>query len=75
MMAEVNANYGFIMIYGRVSNGGIISCTKFGNMLKEQTLKTPKQDLLINTSYNVPYVFVANDAFAMRENVLNLIVK
>jgi len=74
LMAVVDADYKFMMvdvgINGRISDGGVISYTKFGNMLNNKTLNIPKPDLLTNTSYTLPYLFVADDAFAMSENLL-----
>lgn len=39
-------------------------------MLKDKTLNIPEPDLLTNTSYKLPYLFVADDAFTMSENLL-----
>jgi len=58
LMAVVDADYNFIMadvgLNGRISDAGVISYTKFGNMLKNKTLNIPKPDLLTNTSYELP---------------------
>ncbi|XP_022166261.1 uncharacterized protein LOC111030867, partial [Myzus persicae] len=73
-MALVDADYKFMMvdvgINGRISDGGVISYTKFGNMLNNKTLNIPKPDLLTNTNYTLPFLFVADEAFAMSENLL-----
>lgn len=74
LMAVVDADYKFMMvdvgINGRISDAGVIRYTKFGNMLYNKTLNIPKPDLLTNTSYTFLYLFVADDAFAMSENLL-----
>jgi len=74
LIAVVDADYKCMMvdvgINGRISDGGVISYTKFGNNLNNKTLNIPKPDLLTNTSYTLPYLFVADDAFAMSENLL-----
>lgn len=74
LIAVVDADYKFMMvdvgINGRISDGDVISYTKFGNMLKNKTLNIPEPDLLNNTSYKLPYLFVADDAFAMSEYLL-----
>lgn len=74
LMAVVNANYEFIMadcgINGRVSDGGVIGYTKFGEKLAEGTLGLPIMEELPNYPVKLPYVFVGDDAFALSENLM-----
>ena len=74
LMGVVNANYEFIMadvgVNGRVSDGGVISVTEFGRRLEEAALNLPEPEPIVQNGRNMPYVFVADDAFAMSENLL-----
>lgn len=74
LMAVVNANYEFIMIdvgaNGRVSDGGVFSNTKFYQKLKENKLKIPEPDYLPRSNIKLPFVFVADDAFPLSDNIL-----
>lgn len=75
LMAVVNARYEFMMvdagINGRVSDGGVISHTAFGNMMEQGDLRIPAAEPLHEEdTIDVPYFFVADDAFAMTENLL-----
>jgi len=74
-MAVVNAKYEFIMVdagmNGRVSDGGVMSHTEFGYLLEHCELQLPEPELLHEgDSIHVPYFFVADDAFAMNENLI-----
>lgn len=73
-MGVVNANDEFIMadvgVNGRVSDGGVISVTEFGRRLEEAALNLPEPEPIVHNGRNMPYVFVADDAFAMSENLL-----
>lgn len=70
-MAVVNADYEFIYVdvgcNGRVSDGGVIEYTGFYDKLKNRQLKLPPDNMNKN---NLSFVFVADDAFALHENVL-----
>ncbi|KZC06773.1 PREDICTED: putative nuclease HARBI1 [Dufourea novaeangliae] len=74
MMAVANANYEFIMvdvgINGRISDGGVIRYTKFGQALADKTLGIPEPAQLPNSQKILPFVFVGDDAFAMTENLI-----
>lgn len=73
-MAVVNADYEFIMadvgVNGRVSDGGVIAVTEFGRRLDDGALKLPAPEPIVQNGNNMPYVFVADDAFGMTENLL-----
>ncbi|KAL5010576.1 hypothetical protein ScPMuIL_012881 [Solemya velum] len=75
LMAVVNAKYEFVMVdvgvNGRVSDGGIINSIKFGRRLHDKQLNLPKPEVLVEGDIvSMPYVFVADDAFAMTKNLL-----
>lgn len=68
----VNANYEFIMvdfgINGRISDGGVIENTIFYEKLKEKKLKIPQETLIMG--HKLPYVFVGDEAFTLRQDFL-----
>lgn len=70
-MAIVNANYEFIYVNvgtnGRMSDGGVIEQTSFHEKLTKGTLNIPKP---VQNVENLNYVFVADDAFGLHENIL-----
>lgn len=74
LMAIANANYEFILCdfgtNGRISDGGVISNTKFYEKLKNGALKLPALDKLPNSEQVLPYVFVADDAFSLGVHLL-----
>ena len=74
LMAVVNANYEFIMAdigtNGRVSDGGVIDNTEFGKRLKDEKLCIPHESITANSDCVLPYVFVGDEAFALRTDFL-----
>lgn len=74
LLALVNAQCEFIMVNvgtnGRVSDGGVFANTTFSNKLKNNTLRIPEPSPLPGTNDPVPYVFVADDAFPLQENLM-----
>ena len=76
LMAVVDANYRFIYVdignYGRQSDGGIFSNSTFGASLERETLNLPlPAELLIDgKSKMLPYVFVGDEAFPLKKNLL-----
>lgn len=70
-MAIVDANFEFIYVdvgcNGRVSDGGVIDNTTFYDKLLGKALKLPSNDRTIS---KMNFVFVADDAFALHENIL-----
>ncbi|XP_067647650.1 putative nuclease HARBI1 [Eurosta solidaginis] len=74
MMAVVNANYEFLMVdvgaNGRASDAGLFSQTKFFKQRKENKLRLPKPELLPGYNEKMPFVFVADDAFPLMENIM-----
>lgn len=73
-MAVVNANLEFLMVdvgqNGRVSDGGVFSNTTFAKLLLEGNLQIPQSRVVVPGEENLPYVFVADDAFPLKENIL-----
>lgn len=74
LLAIVNANYQFIMCdfgtNGRVSDGGVLKNTKFFETLENNTLQIPRASQVTNSSRELPYVFVADDAFSLRADTM-----
>ncbi|GFS08056.1 protein ALP1-like [Elysia marginata] len=71
LIAVVNANYEFIMTdVGRVSDGGVIAVTEFGRRMELTELNLPEPKPIVQNGNKMPFVFVADDAFAMSENIL-----
>jgi hypothetical protein len=74
LMGIANANYEFIMCdfgtNGRVSDGGVIENTVFYDKLNNNTLNIPDCEYISNSSLKLPYVFVGDEAFTLRQNFL-----
>lgn len=74
LMAIANSNYEFIMVdfgmNGRVSDGGVLEYTTFFRKLKNNELKIPEASKPINSSKLLPYVFIGDEAFALRSDFL-----
>ncbi|CAH2088771.1 unnamed protein product [Euphydryas editha] len=58
LMAIVNANYEFIMVdvgtNGRVSDGGVLQNTKFGQKLRNNDLNIPRPAVVNNSTRSLP---------------------
>ncbi|KAM4019366.1 uncharacterized protein ACNLHF_000069 [Anomaloglossus baeobatrachus] len=71
MMALVNANYEFINVdvgmNGRVSDGGVLEHTMFGEHLQNGALHLPPNS---ETTGNLNFVFVGDEAFPLHANLL-----
>lgn len=74
LMAVVNANTKFIVcdfsVCGRVSDGGVIENTLFYHKLREGTLSLLKPQPPHNFQVPLPFVFVGDEAFALRSDFL-----
>lgn len=77
LMCVGAADYQIIMadagVNGRVSDGGVLQHTKFGQMLTDGTLQLPSPSSLPNTAQDgdqVPYVFLGDEAFALTKNFM-----
>ena len=54
-------------INGRISDGGVLFHSKFGELFQEEKLNFPP---LPNCSENFPFVFVGDEAFALHTNLI-----
>lgn len=74
LLAICNANYEFILCdfgtNGRVSDGGVIDETLFYTKLRNNTLRLPIPSTTRSTEKLLPYVFVGDEAFALRRDFL-----
>ncbi|XP_076056365.1 uncharacterized protein LOC143034318 [Oratosquilla oratoria] len=73
-MGIANANYEFIMCdfgtNGRISDGGVLDNTKFYDKLVGGLLCVPVAEKVHNSEKVLPYVFLGDEAFAMRKDFL-----
>lgn len=73
-MAICDANYEFIMcdfgVNGRISDGGVLSNTKFDKKLKNGTLRLPRPSTPQTSQTKLPFVFISDEAFALRTDFL-----
>lgn len=73
-MATVNANYEFILVdvgtNGRVSDGGVLENTDFFHKLMNNSLNIPYPKEVGPNKIILPYVFIGDEAFALRQNFM-----
>lgn len=74
-MAIVNAQYQIILCdsgtNARISShGGILQNTKFFQRLQNNEFNNPSQKIVSNSSWRLPYVFVADDAFPLSSDMM-----
>lgn len=69
-----DAQYKFIYVdvgcNGRVSDGGVFNKCSFATAMDNNALKLPDPSPLRGREMPVPFLLVADDAFALRENVM-----
>lgn len=74
LMALVDYDYNFLFAdvgcQGRISDGGVLNTTSLGQKLEGNTLKLPEPRALFDGQMPAPFVIVADDAFALTENVI-----
>lgn len=74
LMAVVNADCEFLMVdvgtNGRISDGGVFAKTKFFEELENGNLNLPAPSVIIPGGDVLPYVFVGDDAFPLRQDLL-----
>lgn len=74
LLALVNSKKEFIMIdvgiNGRVSDGGVLFYSQFGELLEHDKLTLPEPASLPNTNEKFPFVIVGDEAFALRTNLM-----
>ncbi|KAK5644915.1 hypothetical protein RI129_006215 [Pyrocoelia pectoralis] len=73
-MAICDANYNFLYcdvgVQGRIADGGVFASTDFCSALQNNKLNLPNARSLPGRQINVPFVIVADDAFALSGNVM-----
>ncbi|XP_050294537.1 uncharacterized protein LOC126734825 [Anthonomus grandis grandis] len=79
LLAMVNANYEFDMCYfgtnDRVSDGGVLKNTRFYDKLVNHELKIPAPSKSKYSERPLAYVFVGDEAFALRDDFLKPIAQ
>lgn len=74
LMAICDAKYKFLYIdvgcEGRISDGGVFNKCSFATAMDNGTLHWPEQRALPGRDVEVPYVLVADDAFALKMNIM-----
>lgn len=74
LMAIANANYEFILCdvgtNGRISDGGVIENTNFYQKLIDGSLNIPIAEKGPNTNKILNYVFIGDEAFSLRPDLL-----
>ncbi|XP_031329600.1 putative nuclease HARBI1 [Photinus pyralis] len=74
LLALVDANYRILMCdfgtNGRVSDGGVLQNTKFFEKLQNNLLNIPGEETIRNTDRSLPYVFIGDDAFPLRVDLM-----
>lgn len=74
MMVLADSNYRVIYAdvgcQGRLNDGKVFSFTSFSNDLVTGNVSLPPHEPLPGRNYNVPYVIVADDAFALSEHIM-----
>nr|XP_039263826.1 protein ANTAGONIST OF LIKE HETEROCHROMATIN PROTEIN 1-like [Styela clava] len=75
LLAIVDACYKFLAVdigaYGRASDGGIFANSCFGRRLQNGTLSLPSpRPLPVTNGPTVPFVFIGDEAFPLKENLM-----
>ena len=55
---------------GRVSDGGVLQNTVFGELLLDRKLNLPQPSAPNNSEKNLPHVFIGDEAFPLRTDFL-----
>ncbi|XP_026819546.1 protein ALP1-like [Rhopalosiphum maidis] len=74
LLALVDAQYKFtvvdIGVFGKNSDGGILSHSNFGKALEKNKLNIPNDRALPNTNIKLPYVIIGDEAFLLKTYLL-----
>ncbi|KAK3744611.1 hypothetical protein RRG08_062261 [Elysia crispata] len=74
VQAVADANYNFVVLdigdYGRNSDGSIFRESAFGQDFENNRLDLPPPKPLPNTDQELPFVFLADEAYPLRENLI-----
>ncbi|XP_050552278.1 uncharacterized protein LOC118277359 [Spodoptera frugiperda] len=74
LLAIADANYRFVVVdigaYGRNSDSGILSSSRLGQSLNNNTLDIPPIKCLPGTTEALPHVFVGDEAFPLHKHIM-----
>lgn len=74
LLAVVDAAYNFIFVdigcQGRISDGGVFKHTSLYRKMMEDSLHLPTHKFLPEIDKNMPYVFVADEAFPLTNRIM-----
>lgn len=74
LMAICNANYEFTYVdvgtNGRISDGGVLRKTTFFRLLDRGSLKIPTPEKPSDNADDLPFVYIGDEAFALRPDFL-----
>lgn len=74
LFALVDANYNFLFVdvgsQGRISDGGIFKNSELWRKIQGNSLNIPEPSKLPGRHQNTPYVILADEAFALHENIM-----
>lgn len=74
LFALVDAEYNFIFVdigcQGRISDGGVFKHTSLYKSIINDTLRLPPDEVLFEADKEIPYVFVADEAFPLTHRIM-----
>lgn len=74
LMATADADYNFTFVdigcQGRISDGGVFSNTILSTKMNKQTLNLPQPAPLNGREKWLPYVFLSDAAFPLKDNIM-----
>ena len=74
LLAVVDANYQFLYVdigcNGRVSDGGVFWNSQLSEALGNNSLHIPSPARLEGEEFSLPYLFVPDDVFPLKENIM-----
>ncbi|XP_031328869.1 uncharacterized protein LOC116177118 [Photinus pyralis] len=74
LLALVDGQYNFLFCdvggQGRISDGGIFKNSLLWRKIEKRELPIPEPRILPGRQKRIPYVFVADDAFALHDNIM-----
>ena len=74
LMGVCDSQYRFIMVdvgeSGRQSDGSVFANGNVGQAITEDNLNLPKSQILSGTNIQLPFVFVGDEAFPLKKNVM-----
>ncbi|VEN57542.1 unnamed protein product [Callosobruchus maculatus] len=74
LFAVVDADYNFIFVdigcQGRISDGGVFKHSSIYKKIMDNTLGLPEDQLLHTINKNMPFVFLADEAFALTNRIM-----